>query len=141
MKVETTSVATSTPLPMRMSDILVHTRISKKKRDLVEEDCSTTKHIHHAHKREPATQIVAVTETVYVNADGEVVTQNTQATSQQTTTTTPTLPLLLLQQPLAPLLLLPLLPLVLLPLPPLVPTQLGSDPPTTLLVVPTTVFS
>ncbi|CEP22261.1 TOS1 [Cyberlindnera jadinii] len=60
---------------------------SKKKRDLVEEDCSTTKHIHHAHKREPATQIVAVTETVYVNADGEVVTQNTQATSQQTTTT------------------------------------------------------
>ncbi|CDR42350.1 CYFA0S09e01750g1_1 [Cyberlindnera fabianii] len=46
----------------------------KVKRD--ENDCTTTKHVHHAHKREAATAIVQVTETVYVNAQGEKLTSS-----------------------------------------------------------------
>ncbi|KAH3675667.1 hypothetical protein WICMUC_002584 [Wickerhamomyces mucosus] len=48
---------------------------------LVEEDCSTTKHVHHVHKRDPATQVVEITETVYVNANGQLITNSASTTS------------------------------------------------------------
>jgi hypothetical protein len=58
----------------------------KVKRD--EEGCSTTKHIHHAHKRDAATAVVEVTQTVYVNGNGEVITGSTSTPSTPSTQAT-----------------------------------------------------
>jgi hypothetical protein len=65
---------------------------SKSKRDAVAEaePCAEVKHIHHQHKREPATEIVQVTQTVYVNAKGEVVTKSASVASSETAQTVST---------------------------------------------------
>lgn len=65
--------------PLKLKQFGVYYPASKDKRE--EEDCDTTLlHKHHLHKR--ATQVVEVTQTIYVDAEG-----NTQ-TSQGTTTAT-----------------------------------------------------
>lgn len=46
---------------------------SKKKRD-ESGDCTTTRHVHHQHKRAPAIKYVEVTETVYKDANGNIIT-------------------------------------------------------------------
>lgn len=43
-----------------------------KKRDEAE-DCSTTKHLHHKHKRAPVVEYAYVTETVFADADGNLI--------------------------------------------------------------------
>lgn len=51
---------------------------AKKKREAVAEaeDCTTTRHVHHRHKRAPAIAYEYVTETVYADANGNVVTSS-----------------------------------------------------------------
>lgn len=51
---------------------------SNKKRDVADEDCTTTKHIHHKHKRAPAIEYTYVTQTVYHDANGDVITSTIQ---------------------------------------------------------------
>lgn len=58
---------------------------SNKKRDVAEDEaCTTTKHIHHAHKREAAVKVVEVTQTVFVDANGNLVTN--EGTTEITST-------------------------------------------------------
>ncbi|EGV64173.1 target of Sbf [Yamadazyma tenuis] len=66
------------PIKLKQFAVYYPASSSNKKRG---DDCQTTLvHKHHLHKR--ATQVVEVTQTVYVDANG--VTQTTQATSTQT---------------------------------------------------------
>lgn len=60
---------------------------NNQKRDVEEvEGCTTTKHVHHAHKREAATKVVQVTQTVFVDANGQLVTS--QGTTEVSSTPT-----------------------------------------------------
>ena len=52
---------------------------SNAKRDVQDdEDCTTTQHVHHKHKRAPAIEYTYVTQTVFHDADGNVITSSVQ---------------------------------------------------------------
>ena len=52
---------------------------SNKKRDVADdEECTTTKHVHHKHKRAPAIEYAYVTQTVYEDTDGNAITSTIQ---------------------------------------------------------------
>ncbi|CAK9437859.1 uncharacterized protein LODBEIA_P22370 [Lodderomyces beijingensis] len=70
--------------PIKLLQFGVYYPKSNSKRQLDEQDCNV-KHIHHKHKR--ATEVVAVTETVFVDSNGNLVTS--QATSTVSTSETP----------------------------------------------------
>ncbi|KAG0671106.1 target of Sbf [Pichia californica] len=53
----------------------------------IEEDCTTTHHIHHQHKRAAAIEYAYVTETVYEDANGNLVSSTETATSAYETPT------------------------------------------------------
>lgn len=60
---------------------------AKVKRDEPEQDCTTTKHIHHAHKRQAAVEVVQITETVYVDQNGATVTAGDAGEAAATSST------------------------------------------------------
>lgn len=64
--------------------------LSKRDLNKRDEDCTSTRHIHHQHKRaaEPATEIVEITQTVYVNGEGSTVKPTTSTSSTSTSTST-----------------------------------------------------
>lgn len=55
--------------------------VQKRENNEDDGDCTTTKHVHHKHKRAAAVEYKYVTETVYQNADGNAVTSSVEQTT------------------------------------------------------------
>lgn len=61
------------PVQLKQFGVYYPSGSSFAKRDEAAEDCTTTKHVHHQHKRAPKIEYQEVTKTVYKDMDGNII--------------------------------------------------------------------